>query len=135
VKKVDPAILAGLVNELRADVRIRCERALEIALTLQMVPDLLTAIEPLLGDEDQYTRLAAVRTLGTCDLPESIAAIRGMLLDHAPLVAQAAEEALSRFAAAGPSNGPPEAEQKIDLPANRATAMTEFDHVEAEAGF
>lgn len=131
VKKVDPAIIDGLTTELQANVRVRCERALEIATTLHMVPELIAAIEPLLEDEDQYTRLAAVRTLATCDLPESIAAIRRVLLDHAPLVAQAAEEALSRFATTAPLTEP----SVSDRPEDRSVEMSEIDEAVAEVRF
>lgn len=122
VKKVDTKVIALLTYELEANVRVRRERALQIAITLQLVPELLDAIEPLLDDEDQYTRLAAIRTLAVCDLPESISLLRRMLLDHAPLVAQAAEEALSRF---------PSAQKTNDEPAS-ASSFPEVSETEAE---
>ena len=125
------AMVAGLTTELQANVRVRCERALQIATTVQLVPELIDAIEPLLEDEDQYTRLAAVRTLATCDLPESIAALRRVLLDHAPLVAQAAEEALSRLADTAPPAEPP----VVDRPEDRAVDMNEIDEAVAEVRF
>jgi HEAT repeat protein len=52
----------------------------------------------LLNHEDPYTRLDAVRTLASCPLEDSQQALRRALLDHSPLVVQAAEEALARFA-------------------------------------
>lgn len=133
VKKVDPTMLSQIATELQAQVRVRCERALQIALTLHLVPELLSAIEPLLEDEDQYIRLAAIRTLATCQLPTSINALRRMLLDHAPLVAQAAEEALSRFSAAdaaAPANS-------TDHPGETRPAeeISEIDLEVAKAGF
>jgi HEAT repeat protein len=139
VKKVDPTIIAGLTTELQANVRVRCERALDIIVTLQMVPDLLPAIEALLQDEDQYTRLAAVRTLATCDIPESIVALRRVRLDHSPLVAQAAEEALSRFAAQAAANeaaAEPEAEEYgAPSPSRGTTPLHELDFAASDTGF
>ncbi|QDU25448.1 HEAT repeat protein [Anatilimnocola aggregata] len=106
VMKVDTTATAQLTAELQAPVRARRTRALQIAVTLQLVPELFDAIKLLLNDEDHYTRLDAVRTLANCDLHESQQALRRMLLDHSPLVAQAAEEALARFAERSPA--PPE---------------------------
>ncbi|WP_425616970.1 HEAT repeat domain-containing protein [Anatilimnocola sp. NA78] len=98
VMKVDNTAIGQLTRELQAPVRARRTRALQITVTLQLVPELFDAIKLLLNDEDHYTRLDAVRTLASCDLVESQQALKRMLLDHSPLVAQAAEEALSRFA-------------------------------------
>lgn len=99
VKKVDATTIAQLTTELQAPIRARRTRAIEIAITLDLIPDLFDAIAPLLLDEDQYTRLDAVRALATCDLHESQQALRRAVLDHAPLVAKAAEDALARFQA------------------------------------
>jgi HEAT repeat protein len=98
VMKVDPSATTQLTTELKAPVRTRRTRALQIAITLQLVPELFDTIKLLLNDDDHYTRLDAVRALASCDLEESQLALRRMLLDHSPLVAQAAEEALARFA-------------------------------------
>jgi len=97
VKKVDATTIAQLTTELQAPIRARRTRAIEIAITLSLIPDLFDAIVPLLADDDQYTRLDAVRALGTCDLAESQQALRRAVLDHSPLVAKAAEESLARF--------------------------------------
>lgn len=97
VKKVDATTLAQLVTELQAPERPRRARGLEIAKALQVIPDVFDNIVMLLRDDDPYTRLEAVRTLGTCSLEESQQALRRALLDHSPLVTQAAEEALARF--------------------------------------
>jgi HEAT repeat protein len=97
VQKVDPSTSEKLMAELQSPVRARRARALEIATILQLIPDLFDQIVPLLNDEDHYTRLDAVRTLAACGLDESQQALRRALLDHSPLVAQAAEEALGRI--------------------------------------
>lgn len=98
VIKVDPTAIPQLTAELKAPLRTRRTRGLQIAITLQLVPELFDTIKLLLNDEDHYTRLDAVRALASCDLEESQLALRRVLLDHSPLVAQAAEEALARFA-------------------------------------
>jgi hypothetical protein len=85
--------------EMQAPIRVRRARAIEIAILLQMIPDLFDAIRPLLDDEDQYTRIDAIRALATCDLEESKQALRRALLDHSPLVVKAAEDALAKFSA------------------------------------
>ncbi len=99
VKKVDATTVSQLTIELQAPIRVRRTRAIEIAITLALIPDLFDAITQLLTDEDQYTRLDAVRALATCELNESQQALRRAVLDHSPLVAQAAEDALARFQA------------------------------------
>ena len=117
VKKVDPTMNSQLTAELQAPIRARRTRAIEIATTLDLIPDLFDALVPLLGDEDQYTRLDAVRALATCELAESQQALRRAVLDHSPLVSQAAEEALARFQSLNqePAIKPAVAEQLIDL--------------------
>lgn len=97
VKKVDATTITQLTTELQTPIRARRTRAIEIAITLDLIPDLFDAIAALLTDEDQYTRLDAIRALATCELAESQHALRRAVLDHSPLVAKAAEEALARF--------------------------------------
>jgi hypothetical protein len=99
VKKVDFTTIPQLTAEMQAPIRVRRARAIEIAILLQMIPDLFDAIRPLLDDEDQYTRIDAIRALATCDLEESKQALRRALLDHSPLVVKAAEDALAKFSA------------------------------------
>jgi HEAT repeat protein len=97
VKKVDATMLSKLTTELQATIRTRRTRAIEIAVMLDLVPELFDALVPLLADEDQYTRLDAVRALAHCELGDSQQALRRAVLDHSTLVSQAAEEALARF--------------------------------------
>ena len=123
VKKVDATTIAQLTTELQAPIRARRTRAIEIAITLQLIPDLFDAIAPLLDDEDQYTRLDAVRALATCDLAESQEALRRAMLDHSPLVSKAAEEALARFQALhdeAAQCGAPNGLQNVVPPASEA---------------
>ncbi len=119
VKKVDSTIIAQLTAELQAPVRVRRARALEISVVLQMVPDVFDPIAVLIDDEDQFTRLDAVRALATCDLSESQPALRRAQCDHSPLVAQAAEAALAKFAAHAESSQP------VQLPSLAASADIE----------
>jgi HEAT repeat protein len=97
VLKVDATMLSKLTTELQAPIRASRTRAIEIAVMLDLIPALFDALVPLLADEDQYTRLDAVRALAHCELSESQQALRRAVLDHSPLVSQAAEEALARF--------------------------------------
>ncbi|WP_254509859.1 HEAT repeat domain-containing protein [Anatilimnocola floriformis] len=115
VKKVDATLISQLTTELQAPVRARRARAIEIAIMLELIPDLFDALSPLLGDEDQYTRLDAVRALATCELPESQQALRRAMLDHSPLVSQAAEAGLARFQASHEEPPIKPAEPLVDI--------------------
>ena len=76
MKKVDPTTMSQLITELQSPERPRIARALQIATSLEMIPDLFDNIVALLNDADQYTRLDAVRTLGGCPLDDSQQVLR-----------------------------------------------------------
>ena len=95
VKKIDSQTLPLLVAELESPARNRRKRGLEVAIAIDAVEQLHDAVAAILGDEDQFLRLEAVRALASCDSPSSRQALREALLDSCPLVQQAAERALS----------------------------------------
>ena len=95
VRRVNPDAASRVRAELDAPIRSRRKRALEMAVALDVVPQLLDAIVALLKDDDQYLRIDAIRVLATVDGPIARQALRDALLDPMPLVQQAAEAALA----------------------------------------
>lgn len=97
VRRIDLRAVDRLQMELAADSRGRKQRALELAVALGAVEDLLIPIAALLGDEDQYLRIEAIRALATCDSRAIRESLRKALLDSHPLVQKAAESALAEL--------------------------------------
>jgi len=98
VKAVDPQSMELLRAELQAASRSRRKRALEICAAMDAVEVLQTALIGLLADDDQYFKIDVIRTLEGHDLPAIRTALRQALMDHHPLVQQAAEQALMLIA-------------------------------------
>jgi hypothetical protein len=97
VRQVDPDAVVRLGHELAAPGRGRRRRALELAVALGAVGELVPMIAELLKDDDPYLRIDAIRTLATHDSPSTRQAIRDALVDPQPLVHEAAEQALARL--------------------------------------
>jgi HEAT repeat protein len=97
VRRIDPRAVDRLQMEMASDTRSRKQRALELAVALGAVDDLRVPIAALLGDEDQYLRIEAVRVLATTDSRAIREILRDALLDSHPLVQQAAENALAEL--------------------------------------
>jgi hypothetical protein len=98
VRRIDPLAIGKVRQELEAPVRSRRRRALDLAVSLGAVDDLLSAIAALLDDDDQYLRIDAIRVLAGNGSQAAKAALRDALLDAHPLVHQAAEAALAGLA-------------------------------------
>jgi HEAT repeat protein len=98
VRRVSPDAASRLQPEFDAPVRSRRKRALEMAVTLDIVAQLMEPVCELLKDDDQYLRIEAIRVLANVDDPLARQALRDALLDSAPLVQQAAEAALATWA-------------------------------------
>lgn len=97
VRRIDFHAVDRVQMELAADTRSRRQRALELAVVLNAVEDLRVPIAALLGDEDQYLRIEAIRALATCDSRTIRDILRDAMLDSHPLVQQAAETALAEL--------------------------------------
>jgi HEAT repeat protein len=97
VRRVDSHAVDRIRAEIEAPMRGRKKRALELALALDAVEPLLTAIAGLLKDEDQYLRIEAIRALATIDSPVTRQSLRDAMLDAQPLVQQAAEAAMRQL--------------------------------------
>lgn len=95
VRRVDSLAMERLRDELAAPARGRKIRALELAAALDAVVELQSQIAALLGDEDQYLRIEAIKALATYDCRATRDALRESLLDAQPLVREAAESALA----------------------------------------
>jgi HEAT repeat protein len=98
VKAVDSRAIELLRTELQAPSRSRRKRALEICVAMDAVEELQPVLVGLLSDENQYFKIEVIRTLEGYDLPDIRAGLRQALLDHHPLVQQAAERALMLIA-------------------------------------
>ena len=98
VKVVDPTAIEQLRVELLAASRSRRKRGLEICAAMEAVEPLQAALIGLLSDDDQYFKIDVIRTLEGHDLPAIRTALRQALVDHHPLVQQAAERALMLIA-------------------------------------
>ncbi|MBP90818.1 MAG: hypothetical protein CMJ64_29595 [Planctomycetaceae bacterium] len=91
VKRVDPDAIAELKLEMRADARSRRRRAVEVALAIQVVPELESEFIRLLSDGDHAVRTAAVSALRCCSSKAARGALREVLADENIGVRQAAE--------------------------------------------
>lgn len=97
VRRIDARAIDRLQMELAVESRSRKQRALELTVALGAVDDLRAPVAALLGDEDQYLRIEAVRALATTDTRAIRDILRDALLDSHPLVQQAAENALAEL--------------------------------------
>jgi hypothetical protein len=90
VMQVDPKLAGRLVQELQSSSRSRQRRALEITSLLGLAPQVEATLVELAGDEDQYTRLEAIRLLGTLRTPLATEVVRAAINDKSLLVQEAA---------------------------------------------
>src|SRR5262245_1037935 len=97
VRRVDSQVIEKLEAELTAKARSRRKRALELAVTLDVVATLYESIVVAVKDEDQYVRIEAIRVLAKVDSHSARQVLRDALLDSNPLVQQAAEAALAEM--------------------------------------
>jgi HEAT repeat protein len=65
VKRVNPHLVADLLTEMRGNGRARRQRAVEMMVVLEMVPQLEPGLIELAHGEDHALRLEALRLLGT----------------------------------------------------------------------
>jgi HEAT repeat protein len=107
VKKVDPATIPGLREELHSPSRRRRTRALNVTAVLDLAPVLEDALMELLADEDHLIRVEAARTLARCNSEEVREALRRAASDSSVAVQEAATKSLREIALRNPP--PPDA--------------------------
>ena len=83
-----------------APVRARRIRALEAAIAMEVLPDVIDTVHQLVSEPDQHVRALAARALGYFDSATTRRALRQALLDTNPAVRKEAELALRRILAA-----------------------------------
>ena len=98
VRKIDPAALTTLTEELKSPSRTRRLRALGAANAAQVIVELEPRVLKLLTDNDHIVRTEAARVLAACDTPTSRRALREALLDRSVTVQEAAEYSLRQLA-------------------------------------
>lgn len=94
VRKVDPQTQPMLRAELASPLRSRRLRALAVAVTLELVPQLERSILPLLHDDDHLVRAEAAAALARSDSPWSREALLAALADPNFSVREAAQRSL-----------------------------------------
>lgn len=97
VKKVDVKTVPRLKEEMSMPVRTRRLRAIEVASTLGLAPQLEQELIVLLADSDHIVRCDAARALGAHDTPRVRLALSDGLHDRSVVVQEAAREALDRL--------------------------------------
>jgi HEAT repeat protein len=99
VRRVDPAAVELLEQELRATSRARRLRAVEMAIAMQVVEQVEATLIDLASDDDQHIRAEVLRALAERDSRSARRAVRERLLDKSAVVAEAAEAVLQAMAA------------------------------------
>jgi HEAT repeat protein len=102
VRKVDPAAIAKLNEELKSPSRTRRLRALGVAISAHAVAPLESRVLKLLSDDDHVVRTQAARALADCDTAEARQALREALLDRSVTVQEAAQRSLLQLGADSP---------------------------------
>ncbi len=127
VKTVDARALDQLRAELQAPARSRRKRGLEICVAMGVVEALHGTLIALLADDDQYFKIEVMRALEGVDLPAVRNALRTALLDHSPLVQQAAERALASITRGKTEPVSNSLTSTTVIPANRRNTGTSAD--------
>ncbi len=97
VRKINPEATAGLVEEMQSRSRTRRLRAVGVAISMGVVPDVEATIIELLADDDHVIRSEAARALGTSNSAISRQALREALLDRSIVVQESAERSLRQL--------------------------------------
>lgn len=98
VKKVDPETASLLMKELRSPARTRRLRALDVAMTMEVVCEVEEAVIELLSDDDYVVRIEAASALAQSDSLLARQALETALSDKSQLVQEAADRALQSLA-------------------------------------
>ncbi|MBN1851777.1 MAG: HEAT repeat domain-containing protein [Pirellulales bacterium] len=95
VRQVDPDSASRIMKELEAPTITARIRAIEMAVTLALVPEVTDALCALLeNDEDHFVRSAAASALAEYDSPRTRAALQSAMADHSRSVREAAHSGL-----------------------------------------
>lgn len=99
VLRIDSTAIAQLAEELKAPMRTRRLRGLEIARIMNAAQHVEPLIIGLLQDSDHFVRAEAARTLASCNSPLAQQSLRKTLLDRSFMVREAAENSLRALTA------------------------------------
>ncbi len=97
VRKVDPGAAVGLLVEMEHKSRKHRLRAIEMAETLHLVPQVGEGLIGLLADEDHVVRAATADALQLCQTPEVFEALQHATTDSSTAVQNAAKNSLTFF--------------------------------------
>ncbi|MCA9230554.1 MAG: HEAT repeat domain-containing protein [Planctomycetales bacterium] len=97
VRKVDTETIPSLLAEMENKSRKARMRAIEIAETMQLVPQLCEGLIGLLSDEDHLVRAAAADALQLCKTQEVLEALQHATTDSSAAVQNAAKSSLATF--------------------------------------
>jgi HEAT repeat protein len=106
VRKIDPAALPMLREELTCDIEARRLRAVRAAQAMNATRDVEAALIERLLDENHLIRVEAAAALSQNDSPGAQAALRDALRDKSQLVREAARESLDTIARRAASHAP-----------------------------
>ena len=95
VRKVDPGTTDGLLAEMKHKSRKHRLRAIEMAETLQLIPQVDEGLIGLLADEDHVVRAAAADALQLCHSPAVREALQHATADSSTAVRNAAKNSLA----------------------------------------
>ncbi|MCH7726459.1 MAG: hypothetical protein IH991_08285 [Planctomycetes bacterium] len=106
VKRVDLQTIPKITKELNSRSRTHRLRALGIAAAVEAVPELESAIVPLLNEADHFLRAEAATALAGSSSDKARRALRKALADPNFTVQQAAQQSLDRMSAAPETDSP-----------------------------
>ncbi len=97
VRRINPEAIGELVEEMQSRSRTRRLRAVGVAISMGVVPDVETAVIDLLSDDDHVIRSEAARALGSSNSATSRQALREALVDRSIVVQESAERSLRQL--------------------------------------
>ena len=98
VKKIDPQTIPQLKAEMESPVRTRRLRALVVARVIDAVKQLEQTLIMALKDDDHMVRVEAAISLGKCDSPASLDALKEALADNSHAVREAVQKSIEQRA-------------------------------------
>jgi len=94
VRKIDTDVRGKLIHEMEGPSPVRRRRAVLAARAMGMASQVESMLIGLLSDQDHVVRVAAAKTLATCQSASTWDALRDAMLDRSVAVQEAAEESL-----------------------------------------
>jgi HEAT repeat protein len=97
VRKINPAAVSLVAEELRAQSRTRRLRGLSVAGAMGCVQELVDIVIRLMSDQDHIIRTEAARVLGQCDNEKARQALRTAIEDRSSGVRETAQRSLAEL--------------------------------------